>query len=327
MSRFHCPVCNLISPGDVCGNPGCSSWEDELERDLDVGETWLDRLKILDSVTVQFRARAAAPPYLNVSMHGCTVFDPAGRNWLYLAGWKNGATPRWVPGIVWFSRRRQPHGIRVESRGAGDVRVHFQIPDGFRNYDASPIYRTDLRYHEIGSILCDLGQPAVVASEILLRVQGGVNLNFGIYDQFIDGMIVLVFGVESARNWATLATSLMLLELVAAGRTFGSGDLFTLENAFHDPSGKKWHDDTTLFGGTFPMATHGTGPGNMVERGEIIRDQRSPYSVPDDPQHHAVIFREVGLIRHWLSLTDGIPIFQGRDLRQRIEILLHNYYG
>ncbi len=329
MSRYHCPVCGLISPGDVCGNPGCSSWQQQLEE-TPGDESWVDSLRTLERVTVDYilanrvRPRAAAvpvqvergrPPETQIR-----IYDPCGVNWLDLASWKQGPRLGWVPGTVCFSRWGQWQLVPVSARGV-DVRVHFLQPERFRNYEGQPIVRSDLRYHEVGSILRDLGNPQGVAHEMLHRVRYGYpSRGYGGFDAFIDGMLVLVFGIECARNWATLSTSLMLLELIA----YGGGPHFDLESAFH--TDRRWFDGETSFGGTFPMATHGTGPGNLVDRGRILRGELPPWAAYDDPMHHAVIYREVAVLRAWLHMTRDWPAYRDRSLSERIETLLRVYF-
>jgi hypothetical protein len=140
-------------------------------------------------------------------------------------------------------------------------------------------------------------------------------------------MIVLLFAVEAARNWSACATSLMLLELISNRETYGRGGnkLFTLANAFHHDS-KKWDPDT-FYGGKHPMATHGTGSGNLIDRGKIVSSKGVGWEleVSRDPKHHMVVYREASVLRHWLEFTETRVDYKDLSVEERILKLLGTY--
>jgi hypothetical protein len=241
---------------------------------------------------------------------------PSGSNWLWLCSEKRGPVPGWLPAFIRLADTDP--GVWVIGRGEFDVRVYFPLDHP----------RQDLRYHEIGDYLSVIEDQATFAQDILNRMRG-MPIVSRAHAPFIDGLTVLLFGVEASRNWASCATTLMLLELIAQRRTYGrTRKLFTLTKAFHHAT-KRW-DGTTFYGGKHSMATHGTGAGNLIDRGRLIRgDFPDPLNeVASRPQHHMVVYREIRILTHWLHFRD--PRVRSGDnsayVVALIRALLDHYY-
>ncbi len=327
-SQFECKLCKTISSGLICSNPRCPGyeenqlvkWKQKLIRNKYQDLDWGQLLNVLDSVTVEFITSAKVKPDMGIKEFypGLGLIDsivyPKGSNWLWLCSDKVGPNLNWVPATIQL--RYNGFAVRVLKRDA-DARVCF--PSQF-------FTREDLRYFEIGLIFKQMDRSADVATEMLERVKGNYGKSFGTdYDGFIDAMIVLLFGVEAARNWSTCATSLMLLELIAKGVTYGTqAKLFTLANAFHHDS-KMW-DEKTYYGGKHPMATHGTGSGNLIDRGKIVRSKGIgwEFEVSKDPKRHMVVYRELNVLRNWLQFTEAHC--GSLTVEERIKQLLQTYF-
>jgi len=332
MSQYSCPVCKTISPGLVCGNPGCTAyegnsslakWNDKLSRAHFQGMGWGDLLQTLDSTTIAYIKDAKQSPKIEkefvpkTGLVSCISF-PKGRQWLWLCSAKAGPKLSWVPARIQL--RHNGFMVWVLAREEFDVRVYFpkEVCDT----------RTDLRYFEIGAIFKKLGHDAEVANEMLWRVKGQFKTSFKPYDGFIDAMIVLMFGVEAGRNWSSCATSLMLLELIAWKQTYGSQGtkLFTLAKAFHHET-KTWEDDGALYGGKHPMATHGTGSGNLIDRGKVVSVSGVGWdrAMSSDPKHHMVVYRELSILRHWLQFSETLDYYKQLTVAEKILKLLRTY--
>ena len=330
--QFVCALCGTLSPGNACANPACAGyvgnpfpgrWRQRLTANQYGGLDWGQLLAVLDRAVLahmadygQIRPYIVRQPAQTPSGFHFSIYSPCRAHWLWLCRDKTGAVLNWLPATI----QLRPHGfvIYVELRNGNDARVHF--PEGFAE-------RTDWRYFEIGRVFRQIGRDQEVALEILDRVRGLFTRSFGRrVDAVIDSMIVLLFGVESARNWATCATSLMLLELIAYGGRYGRrGKPYTFAKAFHHAT-KMW-DTNTFYGGKHPMATHATGAGNLVDRGQIVRAQGVGWedAVVNDPQHHAVIYRELSILRHWLQLLDWLQVNVHLGVEDRILALLATY--
>lgn len=76
------------------------------------------------------------------------------------------------------------------------------------------------------------------------------------------------------------------------------------------------------------MATHGTGYGNLIDRGKIVKSKGLGWDavVSSDPQRHAVIYRELRVLMHWLQFTEGISDYEELSVKERILKLLNTYY-
>lgn len=128
-----------------------------------------------------------------------------------------------------------------------------------------------------------MGNAAEVAREMLERVRGNFCNSFQVHDDFIDAVIVLLFGVQASRNWSNCATSLMLLELIAGKHCLASpgASLLTLSKAFHD-GGKR---------------------------------------------STAHVHRDLGIVRHWLDMTEPLGEYNQLSVKGRILKLLRTYLG
>jgi hypothetical protein len=160
-----------------------------------------------------------------------SIHFPKGRHWLWLCSSKARPGFKWVPARIQL--RHNSFIVPVLPREDSIARVHF--PQELCNG------RTDLDHLEIHAIFTQLAHPAEVAQEMLERVKGNSRSTFKPYDGFNDAVIVLMFGVEAGRNCSAFATSLMLLELIAAQHPHADqcNQPFTLANAFRREGGKR----------------------------------------------------------------------------------------
>ncbi len=127
-----------------------------------------------------------------------------------------------------------------------------------------------LSYEEITSYLKKIPVSQEELAEIILNRISGSPYPENWYElpiaiKFLDSLIVLMLGVESSRNNATLLTSLMLLDLIKSKQTYGSRQqVFSWCNAFVSEHGYKWDDyENKDYGGKFPMSQQSTGTGNL----------------------------------------------------------------
>lgn len=157
--------------------------------------------------------------------------------------------------------------------------------------------------------------------------------------EFLDALIILMFGVESSRNNTTLLSSLLLLDLIQHNQVYGSRNTpFNWENAFVSRYDYHWDDfEYKNYGGKYPMSSQSTGSGNLGKgkpqdpgvlkygRGDIfVETMPNFFGITDPqmeksychtesfleeqfneyPQRHGVPRREISLVVHWLeSLT------------------------
>jgi len=75
------------------------------------------------------------------------------------------------------------------------------------------------------------------------------------YNHFINFLITLLVGLEASRNNSCFGTSLMILELIKAGK-------INFDKAFNTNDNEKL---------AYPMATSGTGSGNLSRRGDFFK--------------------------------------------------------
>jgi hypothetical protein len=232
------------------------------------------------------------------------------RDWLYMLGklaiTGQNATTHCVPCTLWVGGPEEVQRVHVRSsKNTGNVwseRVFF----GGGNRPG----KTDLNYQVISTDFARLfpGVPdADIARDILLCMMAQPKQ--GAYRdwaaQFIADMVTLMFGVEASRFPSSLATSLMLLDLIYHKQGYGrTGEKkFTLARAFHSTD---WDTQESWYGGKFPYAVHETGSGNMRMRKNMAALNYK--EVPDAvdrirqlTQRHAVPRREVTLFVHWLE--------------------------
>jgi hypothetical protein len=207
-------------------------WNGELRRNPFGGVDCDELLKTLDFVTVTYVHRARESPQISRELGTPAGFFnridfPKGRHWLWLcsSGFK------WAPAQIQLR-----HGSCVVPVTLGEdlnARVHFprqQCND-----------RADLGYPVIEGLITQLGHSAEVAREMLERVQGNSRKSFNEYDGVIDAAVVLMFGVETGRKLSMCATSLMLLELIAANKPCADpcDKPFTWASAFHQERRKR----------------------------------------------------------------------------------------
>jgi hypothetical protein len=176
--------------------------------------------------------------------------------------------------------------------------------------------KKDLNYLQIADQIKGLGiNQSTLARSILTRM-AGLNEDGATGDTaaFLNAMVALLFGVESSRNQATLATTPMLLDLISQSKFYGrnGNKAFTLSGAFNSSHGYHWDDgeydgNGSLYGGKHPMAVHGTGSGNMGDRYAMTSTKPSDRKkialaeIDTLNQRHAVPRREASLLVHWLE--------------------------
>ena len=187
--------------------------------------------------------------------------------------------------------------------------------------------KKDLNYMQIASQIRGLGMnEATQAEGLLYRMRGFKGLGTTQQAVFLNAMVALLFGLEASRNKATLATTLMLLDLVRCGKMYGSrgNKPFTLSGAFDSTHGYHWDNGEypsqtpnlwegfeskqsisgSLYGGKHPMAVHGTGSGNLKARYDMTSkpsDVQLKHQFVTLNQKHAVPRREASLLIHWLE--------------------------
>jgi hypothetical protein len=214
----------------------------------------------------------------------------SGAHWVYLANQKSLKAPGRLPCTV-----QVINGAPVEcgvGGTAGGERVYF--PGG-----------RDLNYRDVaeGVRAVMTGGDAAWAQLMLDRVTGA-DTNAGSDMAWVDALIVLMFGMETARFHSGLCTTVLFMDLIANGKAYGrTGKPFGFSDAFHTGS---W-EDGEWYGGKYPYATHGTGSGNNYMRTVLASDYQMVLMehYAGLPQRHAVPRREVSLCVHWLESALG----------------------
>lgn len=209
-------------------------WNDEPRPSPLVGLDCGELLNTLDFVTLSYVHGARDSPRISSEFSEGTgvvnsIDSPRGRHWLWLCGSPEGPSS-WVPARIQL--RQDGFIVPVLARENLDAGVHFP--------KELCVGGTDLGYPEIGDVFAQLGHAPEVAQEMLERVKGNFSKSFKAYDGFIDAVIVLMFGVEAGKKLSTCATSLMMLELIAAEHPCAShgNTLLTLASAFRKGAGK-----------------------------------------------------------------------------------------
>jgi hypothetical protein len=263
------------------------------------------------------------------------VYDMhAGWTWVSAAG-KLAVTKStratWVPCWLWVGHE----GTGMEVSGSGNPfseRLEFPTDQGKKK---------DLNYQQIAQQIQGQGiGEAIQAEGILWRMQGKPHVRTNGSAAFLNAMVALLFGLESSRNQATLATTLMTLDLVMQGKLYGRyGKPFTLSGAFNSTHGYNWDDGKftsgSLYGGKHPMAVHATGTGNMRDRYAMTLGMPGGDKVEREldtlNQRHAVPRREISLMVHWLeaNIKPGLKetrneMWVGQKIARRLN---QAYYG
>ncbi|WP_158623440.1 DUF4157 domain-containing protein [Corallococcus sp. CA053C] len=162
------------------------------------------------------------------------------------------------------------------------------------------------------------------------------------WNQFIDELIALMFGVESSRNKLTFMTALMLLDLIIHEQRYGrnGSKRFGLLHAFqsdHDWDNRNPETSAEMnYGGKFPMATFGTGSGTLTHGHETLGAGRAQLinaymKQPDSAetrqllkelelrnQRHGITRREITLTVHWLEMVIDLGHASINYLRKQI---------
>jgi hypothetical protein len=201
--------------------------------------------------------------------------------------------------------------ITAQRSGPASERLFFSGGD--------PSYRrlVELR----NALLPDLTDPEV-AQILLQKLRSGPKLQFVSDPQteFFDGFVTLLAGMEGSRNNTAYATSVMTLELIAAGK-------LTFTDAFY----------TNRYGGQYPMASIGTGPGNMTRRRVYIESITPSAQLTEQmrraPVEDAVPIKEIVMLINWLREESGgtLETMTKRDLLKfattRFDRLMEHYYS
>jgi hypothetical protein len=226
-------------------------------------------------------------------------------NWVYLANRKALKAPGRLPCLVTIANGTP---VSCATGGlAGGERVFF--PGG-----------KDLNYEGVaeGATLFK-GKDAAWAQFILNRAAGMDNTVVDAASDWVDALIVLLFGMETARFHSGLCATVLFLDLIANAKAYGrTGRQFGFDNAFHMGS---W-EDGEWYGGKYPYATHGTGSGNNYMRNVLAKDYQLALAnhFAGLPQRHAVPRREVSLCVHWLESSLGpTPDLYDDDLNTKIQ--------
>jgi len=263
-------------------------------------------LQILDQAVVTTIKRAKANVKKS-SINGWNVYAMNAGAWTWLAACGKLAVTNsnqrftWVP--CWLNVGPEGTGMAVSgSAKAFSERLEFPTERGDKK---------DLNYLQIAQQIRALGiDEAFQAEGILWRMTGQPHVRTAGGAHFLNAMVALLFGVESSRNQATLATTLMLLDLVQQRKHYGrQHKVFTLTAGFNSSQGYTWDDGQfasgSLYGGKHPMAVHGTGTGNMRDRYAMTLGKPTGEQVALEMetmnQRHAVPRREISLLVHWLE--------------------------
>jgi hypothetical protein len=276
----------------------------------------LELIQIIDEAVDIMINNRSINPYSNVGRNNWQnrhMTDP--RNWLFANGrlaltGQNNAT-HWLPCWLRFNaphNTQQPIFIEVSGNN-NDVwseRLHFPM-----------FYKTDLNYQQVADAFAtELGTftDAQIVEHILNCLMGrpyghGMSRKQAC---FIAGIVGLLFGVEASRFKSSIATSLMLLDLIRWGKCYGRNGTkpFTLAHAFHatDAAGQDLHwdvpnlrDQSQWYGGKYPLAVHGTGSGNMRAYQDMVAGGGPSEHVQILTQRHAVPRRTITIFVHWLE--------------------------
>lgn len=290
---------NIKAPKDIPKTSGCPVWQC-IKTDFR-GIPGITLLQILDQ-QVKTILQSGLPPI--EKSNDWTYFFTRGWEWLAACG-KLAATKYniengngWVPCDLVVG----PEGTQMRLDGNGTVAFSERL-----EFPTEPGIKKDLNYAQIAQQIQALGIVEPLQAEgILYRMAGEQHLDTKPRADFLNTMVALLFGVESSRNQATLATTVMLLDLVREHKGYGRQGVkrFTLSGAFHSSHGYYWDDGQythgNFYGGKHPMAVHGTGTGNMGERYGMVANLRDWRELTLN-QRHAVPRREISLLVHWLE--------------------------
>ncbi|EAU64421.1 hypothetical protein STIAU_5501 [Stigmatella aurantiaca DW4/3-1] len=197
--------------------------------------------------------------------------------------------------------------------------------------------QSDLNYGEIASAFEGIRSGGISDQQIasdMLAILGCKHVKTKYtspQQQFLSGMVTLMFGMEASRFPSALLINLLLLDLIKYGKTYGRAGKkrFSFANAFrHGEGDNELHWDNgrdserelgTLehewYGGKYPYAVHGTGSGNMAKRTEMTdwaEGGRLKSNFLALSQRHAVPRREVALVIHWAE--SNLPDEKLKDL-------------
>jgi len=230
----------------------------------------------------------------------------SGDRWLGASGHLSITNSNWSKKNTWVPCKLLvgSEGTEMEVSGSGAFTERLEFPSESGS-------KKDLNYKQIATQIQGLGLAQSIQAEgILYRMRGRPHVATAGKATFLNAMVALLFGLEASRNKATLATTLMLLDLVRCGKMYGSkgNKPFTLSGAFNSSHGYTWDDGEygggSLYGGKHPMAVHGTGSGNLGARYAMTSDPSDvalQTEFTELNQKHAVPRREASLLIHWLE--------------------------
>ena len=202
--------------------------------------------------------------------------------------------------------------------------------------------KTDLNYIEIGKVFGILGDDpdfnAKAAKDLLIFMMGGNIEGYTAAERDLwAGMVALMFGLEASRFPSSLATSVMLLDLILSRCTYGrSGKPFTLGQAFDKPDVSFDHDE--LYGGKYPCAVHKPGAENSRNRKTLgklglntttdrweINERTFLQNATLKLNHRFVVpRREVTLFVHWIEANFATEVVLRSQTAVTLETLLFN---
>ncbi|MBX9585965.1 MAG: hypothetical protein K2X50_01785 [Gammaproteobacteria bacterium] len=146
----------------------------------------------------------------------------------------------------------------------------------------------------------------------------------GIFKEFLDSLLLLMFGMEGSRINTTFLTGSMLLDLIENHCTFGRlNRVFSWQNMFTSGPGYHWNDfEQRDLGGKFPLASNSTGPDNFKHRTAILGcseadEPRKLKEIIEDYQHYRALKKEIHITLHWLynlSMDDRLDLARSNNL-------------
>ncbi|MGH7119836.1 MAG: hypothetical protein ACREFP_12745 [Acetobacteraceae bacterium] len=220
-------------------------------------------------------------------------------------------------------------------------RIHFSTRAAALVPGKMDARKTDLNYIEIGKVFGRLGDDpdfnAKAAKDLLIFMMGGDIQGYSAAEKDLwAGMVALMFGLEASRFPSSLATSVMLLDLILSRCTYGrSGKPFTLGKAFDTPDVS--FDHSELYGGKYPCAVHKPGAENsrnrktlgklgLNTRGRREIDERTFLQEATLKLNHRFVVprREVTLFVHWIEANFATEVLLRHQTAATLETLLFN---
>jgi hypothetical protein len=162
-----------------------------------------------------------------------------------------------------------------------------------------------------------------IARDMLRLMKGKATMGAPIaaHNEFLQGMVALMFGVESSRFPSAFLTSLLLLDLIRTRKCYGRAG--TKRFNFVDSFDAGSFDFDCLYGGKFPCAVHEPGPGNALNRlmlgqvggsktgtanGASFNKTEGADMMMELNHRFVVPRREVTLVVHWLEARLGAQL-------------------